>query len=106
MVERESAQGKTLAPFVYSLTQLYSGFEWMDGYNKVADNSMVNWMPTLTGMRYENQSSEFVSDINPKHYDKEVLDLDSVPFIWKRIKGMRVCVCVITICYRCKNLME
>jgi putative heme degradation protein len=54
----------------------------------VADNSLVNWLPTLAGMIYENNaqqigvSKEFNSDFNRRH-----IDLETVPFIWKHMKS-------------------
>ncbi len=49
---------------------------------------MVNWLPTLSGMYYENEKSqmgvslEFESD-----FEQKKLDLDAVPFIWKHMEG-------------------
>lgn len=55
----------------------------LEGYNKVADNSMVNLVPVLAGKRYGNQSEEW-----PSEYPlNTVLSLESVPFIWKEFEG-------------------
>lgn len=55
----------------------------LEGYNKVADNSMVNLLPILAGKRYGNQAKDW-----PSEYPlNSVLDLESVPFIWKDFQG-------------------
>lgn len=59
----------------------------LEGYNKVADNSMVNWIPIFTGMRYGNQSEDMPSDF--KTYGQP-LDLETVPWIWNLFRSMYI----------------
>lgn len=55
----------------------------LEGYNKVADNSMVNLIPVLVGTRYGDQQKGM-----PSEYPMDkVLDLDAVPFLWKLYQG-------------------
>lgn len=63
------------------------GFEWFEGYNKVADNSMVNLFPILAGFRYVNQSADMPSDILPATYDHTMLNLENFTFIWNLMKN-------------------
>lgn len=56
----------------------------LEGYNKVADNSIVNWLPTFTGMRYGNQSDDMPCEFS--EYEKP-LNFERVPFIWNEFRG-------------------
>jgi hypothetical protein len=72
----------------------------------VADNSMVNWLPTLAGMFYENTvnqigiSQQFDSDFNNK-----TINLEEVPFIWQHMKSKSNLFdfMLITFCFRKYN---
>lgn len=69
---------KTLQYFTHSMNALY-----LKGYMKVGDNSAVNLLPLLTGLRYGNQSNDMPSDY-PLNKN---LEIEEVPFIWNNYQG-------------------
>lgn len=74
---------KRHAPKSWSYMKDVMEFEHLEGYNKVADNSMVNLIPIFLGKRYLNQSEEMLSDIEP---EKPNQPLEAEQFDWPWIK--------------------
>lgn len=53
-----------------------------EGYNKVADNTFVNVVPALTGLRANNAQRDMKDEFNTKH--RKIQSYDEVDsFIWK-----------------------
>uniref|UniRef100_A0A915IXG5 Uncharacterized protein n=1 Tax=Romanomermis culicivorax TaxID=13658 RepID=A0A915IXG5_ROMCU len=74
-------------PRSWSFMMEKMGFLYLEGYNKVADNSMVNWVPIFLGKRYLNQSeSEDMMD-ELGQWPDVVLELDQFDWLWKLYKG-------------------
>uniref|UniRef100_A0A914WHD5 Uncharacterized protein n=1 Tax=Plectus sambesii TaxID=2011161 RepID=A0A914WHD5_9BILA len=67
------------------------GFEFLEGYNKVADNSMVNLMPVLANLIYTNLSADIISEVLPLTYMNERVVLEDINFPWNDMKK-RDCV--------------
>lgn len=61
----------------------HMGAMYLEGHIKVADNSMVNLLPLLTGLRYGNQSEDMPSDYP---LDKD-LNIEQLPLIWNDYRG-------------------
>ena len=54
----------------------------LEGYNKVADNTFVNVVPVLTGLRANNAQRDMKDEFNTKH--RKIQSYDEVDsFIWK-----------------------
>lgn len=63
------------------------GFEFLEGYNKVADNSMVNLMPVLANLIYTNLSADIISEILPFTYPNERVILEEIDFPWNEMRS-------------------
>lgn len=63
------------------------GFEFLEGYNKVADNSMVNLLPVLSNLIYSNLSADITSDILPRTYLNDSFTLEEINFPWNEMKS-------------------
>jgi len=63
-------------------------FEHLEGYNKVADNSMVNLMPIFLGKRFLNQSDDMPSDVEPET-PNQPFDVEKFDWPWVKFKSNR-----------------
>lgn len=55
----------------------------LEGLMKVGDNTAVNLIPLLTGLRYHNMSRDMPSDLPLG----KPIDMDSFPLLWKEFRG-------------------
>lgn len=71
------------APSSWRYMKKTMGFFHLDGYMKVADNSLVNLIPLLTGLQYEDSGDGVPSDF----VTNQPLNSDEIPLLWRLFKG-------------------